>query len=425
MLIHLKRTLFACFVVLFSVAGAQETREPLTLQQALQTAKKNHPLLASGQAAIEIAQGQEIQTRSPALPQITFQNTTQRANSRGGSFGASFPFTVYSSIFFLNQLVTDFGKTGEKIKSSREAVVQSQESLKSSLQQVLFNVYQFYYQVLETQAVVKVREQSVSNLEKHVQQAQAFFEVGTKPKIEVTQAQVNFSNGKLSLVQARNNFAIAGTNLKAAMGQPDFPPFQAVEILSEPEFSISLESAIQTAVQNRPDLKALLAQEEGAKAALSAARKGVYPTLSGSASYGWSGSDYPPGPISWSFGSSLNIPIFNGLLTQGGIIQSQGQLNQVVAQINNLKLAIRQNVEGAFYNLEAAKSSLKVAKDSLNLARENYELAEGRYSVGVGNFLEFTDAQVNLTQGETNEIQALANYNIVIASLRQAMGVLE
>jgi outer membrane protein TolC len=40
----------------------------------------------------------------------------------------------------------------------------------------------------------------------------------------------------------------------------------------------------------------------------------------------------------------------------------------------------------------------------------------------VANIIELTDAQLNLTQAQSTEAQALAAYHIAIAKLEQALG---
>lgn len=420
-----KMIFWVVLLALLGVVWADAGVRLLTLDEALRIARQNHPLIAQGKAGVVIQQGLETQVRSPALPQVNFLSSYTRANSKATAFGAGSAFTVYNTNFSLSQLVTDFGRTLDKIEAARQGVVQAKENVQSDLQQVLFNVHQAYFQLLEADAALQVQRETVQNLQNHLDQAQSFFSVGTQPKIGVTQAEVNLSNGKLALVQAENTFAISQTNLKAAIGKPDFPPFQVAEKLSAPHYAIALDAALKTAYDNRPDLRALVAQQEGAQASLTAAVKGFLPSISGTAGYGWNGDSFPPQPMTWNFGASFSVPVFNGLLTQGEIEQARGQLAQSTAQVDALKITIRQAVEQAYNNLAAAKTSLDVANESLKFAKENFELADGRFKVGVGNYLEFTDAQVNLTQAENNLIQTLGNYNIAVASLKQAMGTLE
>ena len=55
-------------------------------------------------------------------------------------------------------------------------------------------------------------------------------------------------------------------------------------------------------------------------------------------------------------------------------------------------------------------------------ARENLALAQGRYEVGVGLLRDVTDAQLALTQAESQHIQARVNVKRAEARLHKATG---
>ena len=60
-------------------------------------------------------------------------------------------------------------------------------------------------------------------------------------------------------------------------------------------------------------------------------------------------------------------------------------------------------------------------------AQENYQLARGRFDAGVANIIELTDAQLALTQAQSDQAQALSDYRIAIAPAgagrRPALGI--
>jgi cell division protein FtsI/penicillin-binding protein 2 len=64
-------------------------------------------------------------------------------------------------------------------------------------------------------------------------------------------------------------------------------------------------------------------------------------------------------------------------------------------------------------------------EDYVTQARENLALAEGRYQVGVGPLIDVTDAELALTQAESENIQAIVDYQLSEVRLRKAMGLLE
>lgn len=401
------------------------TDKVYTLQDLLKMAVQYHPLLREGKGVIQQEKGIKAQAYSPYFPQIDFQSSYQRANALGSLFGTTFPFTTYNTGFSMTQLITDFGHTSAQISAANQSLLQSQENYRSTFQQVLFNVDNAYYQVLENQANVKVQKDSVNDLKQHLKQAESFYKVGTQPKIDVTQAEVNLTNGEYALVQANNNLAIAWTNLSAAVGKPNFYTFQLTGKLEFHPYSVPLQKALSTAYQNRPDLLALESELKSQQANLEAVSKQNYPVLSGSAGYGWRNNFFPPGTAFWNLGVSLNFPLFDGFKEAGELETARGEVAQIQAEVDNLKLTIQQAVQQAYLNLKSSKTNLRVSKTALRYAAENFHLADGSYKVGTADYLQYEDAEVSLVQAKTNYIQALANYNIAVASLKQAMGVLK
>ena len=61
-------------------------------------------------------------------------------------------------------------------------------------------------------------------------------------------------------------------------------------------------------------------------------------------------------------------------------------------------------------------------QQAVESAQENFRLSQGRFDAGVGTIIELTDAQLALTQAQSDEAQALSDYRIAIARLERALG---
>ena len=55
-------------------------------------------------------------------------------------------------------------------------------------------------------------------------------------------------------------------------------------------------------------------------------------------------------------------------------------------------------------------------------AQEDVNLAREKYNLGAATILEVLDAEVSLKQAQTNQVQALFDYNLAISRLEKAMG---
>ena len=132
---------------------------------------------------------------------------------------------------------------------------------------------------------------------------------------DVTKAEVDLSTAKLNLIKAENAFRLARVTLNNAMGLPEAPDYEVEDRLSSGRQDMDLEEAIRKAYDRRPDLKAMALKRKSQEQSIELVRKAYYPSLTGSAGYGWGGGDFPL-ERGWSFGAEVSIPLFTGFSTQ-------------------------------------------------------------------------------------------------------------
>lgn len=90
----------------------------LTLQDCIDQALKNQPTLRAARAGVVAGQGRETQAFSPYLPQITASTGYSDNRQIGGAFGDS-TTKSYTSTLSANQMLYDFGKTGNTFDAAR------------------------------------------------------------------------------------------------------------------------------------------------------------------------------------------------------------------------------------------------------------------------------------------------------------------
>jgi len=84
--------------------------------------------------------------------------------------------------------------------------------------------------------------------------------------------------------------------------------------------------------------------------------------------------------------------------------------------------------EQAFLSVNEAQQRVDVANQSLTEAKAAFDLAKVRYTAGVSAhagispLLELSDAQSALTLAESNQVNALYDYNSANARLDRALG---
>src|SRR5262249_33283149 len=153
-------------------------------------------------------------------------------------------------------------------------------------QSVVQNVKTAYYNLLQAQRLVKVAEDNLSLTELNLRSAQGFYDVGTKPKSDVTQAEVQVANARVALILAKNQVDLAQTTLVNATGTRPASPLQTEDILTSEPVTLDFPALLQEGLNNRPELRQARAQVESAQAQLSGAKAGYLPTLTASGVYG-------------------------------------------------------------------------------------------------------------------------------------------
>jgi TolC family type I secretion outer membrane protein len=400
--------------------------ESLNLERCIEIALKMQPAIIAATNTADASQSRISQAKANYYPQIDWTSSASRTSvGTRTSFGfrtGSVIFNSYSTGVTLNQNIFDFGKTSSQVKVQSLNHDSSLSDLENVSEQVIVNVKQAYYGVLQAKRNKDVSADTVKQFQHHLEQAKGFFEVGTKPKFDVTKAEADLSNAKLNLIKAENAVRIAIVNLNNAMGVPEAPEYIIEDNLSYQRYEMSFEDALSRAYKNRPDLQSIIAKRQAAESSVELAKKGYYPALTGTAGYDYAGNTFPL-ERGWNIGATLSFPLFSGFLTKYQVEEAKANMNVLKANEESMRLNIFLEVQQAYLNLREAEESIPTAELGVKQAQENFEIATGRYSAGVGNPIEVTDAEVLLANSKLSYIQTLYNYKVSQANLEKAMGM--
>jgi outer membrane protein len=403
--------------------------EMLTLIRCIDIALRKNPTIVAAASTVDVNRNRVGEARSGYYPQLSatgaYDRTKSSAVTSSSSLAGTSPVDQYSGTVALNQTLLDFGKTSSSVNVAKYNLESSRSDLNTSQDTTILSVKQAYYGVLQTKRNRDVAADVIKQFQLHLDQAQGFYEVGTKAKIDVIKAEVDLSNAKLSLINAENAFKIAWVTLNNAMGVPDAPEYTIEDNLSFQQFPITLEEATTKAFENRPDLKSIIAKRQAAEANISLQRSGYYPVLSGSASYTKSGVDIQSNTFndnSWDVGVALTFPLFSGFLTTHQVAEAKANLYVLKANEETLRQQILLDVRQAYLNLQAAEASIATAELVSRQAKENLDLANGRYSAGVGSPIEVSDAFATYVTAQATHTGALYNYKTAQASIERAIG---
>lgn len=411
----------------------QEETKKLTLKEAIDLALHQNPNIRLSLKTYEASFANKRVVQSGFYPQIQTSLAYTRATANfAPSPGLVFPgqstgtesdttYPSYNATFSFTQMLYDFGQLSSEVHSAEKLSQSADTDRRTASATLILNVKQAYYGLLQTIQIQQVDEETVRQMEKHLEQAEGFFKAGSKPKFDVTKARVDLTNARLTLIKGKNDVQIARVTLNNAMGLPVDSRVEPVDPLVFKKTEITLEEVQRLAMENRPELAAVRLKKQSGLFQLEYSKRQFFPTLAANGSYVYRNSDFPL-VHNWSVAATLNWPLFNGFQTTRQVDQAEANFEAYSAQeeiqIQNILLDVRQS----YLNLAAAEEQIATSDLVVKQAAENLDLAEGRYKAGVGTAIETTDAEVSLSSAKTNAVQALYNYNVAEAQLRKAIG---
>ncbi len=412
--------------------------ETLTLNRCIAIANKKNPGIVAAENTVDVNRSRVGVARSAYYPSVSASAGYSRtklekeitAHEDGKNTTTITPTTgAYSGTIGLDQTIYDFGRTSSSVDISKYILEASRSDLDASRNTILLNVKQAYYGVLQAQRNRDVAADVIKQFQLHLDQAKGFYEVGTKARIDVIKAEVDLSNAKLALINAENALKIAWITLNNAMGIPDAPEYSIEDNLSFQPYEVPLDEATAKALDNRPELRSIIAKRQAAERNVSLQRSGYLPILSGNANYTRSQSEVVDTPVetnysqSWDAGVMLTVPLFSGFLTRHQVAEAKANLYVLRANEESLRQQVLLDVRQAYLNLQAAAASISTAELAAKQAQENLDLANGRYAAGVGSPIEVSDAFATYVAAKASYTNALYNYRIDQAVIEKAMGM--
>jgi outer membrane protein len=404
-----------------------QVSQSLTLPEAEQIAIQNHPQIQAATHLASAAAAQVNEVRSAYYPQAYGSLTGVEAehNSRvaAGALNNPIIFDRFAEGFTVGQLVTDFGRTYELVKSSNLRARAQQENVATTRADVLLRVNQAYFAALKAQSVLQVAEQTVKSRQLVADQTSALQKSNLKSGLDVSFANVDLAQAQLLLIQAQNDVQASYAELSAALGYSDQRTFQLAEQPTPGSPPPDFSPLVQEALQSRPELIRQSLNVKSAQSFATAERDLWFPTISVLGTTGLT--PYRQDTLASRYaaaGFNVNIPIFNGRLFSARRNEANSIAQAQEQYLRDLQNRIVRDVRTAWLSANSAFQRLAVTEQLLNQSSQAFDLAQSRYGLGLSSIVELSQAQLNKTQAEIARVSAQYDYESQMAYLNYQLG---
>jgi outer membrane protein len=398
----------------------------MTLDDCINTALKNNVSIIGAQNNYESSIGQTYAAYGQILPSIGISSSGSRSWSGRSGLPASHS---YSGSLTVGQTYAGLGLgTYADIKQSTHSSNSAFYNVAQTRSGLILLVKQNYYSVLQAKMLEGVFSDAVARSAEGLRVAQSRYELGSASLSDVLQAKVQLGSDSLDLITQENSSRSALANLAFTMGIDVNQDFNVPEGMPERQEIVDYNTALNEALSKNPQyLKSQMDLQIARDAKLSS-YSSLLPSLSLGVTHSTGAgrlSDFPTfvrDNAGYSASMSLNFNIFRGFGDYSSIRTAKRNVSTNRANVSNIKNNVALAIKQVFLDIHQAEESIKLSDASVASAQENMNLVKEKYRLGAATSLDVLTAEVSLKQAQTNQIQALFNYNLAVARLDNAMG---
>jgi outer membrane protein TolC len=407
----------------FAAAALQapQARADLKLEEALRAALENHEQAKIAAQRVQVARGQLYRARTAFYPSLNMNlgmNMTPYTNRAGN-------WRTTSASMSLTQPLLNPSAFPNKAQAEHNLEAEQHNAVELQ-RQLAYTAARAFIQALAAERVFKAAESRFERAKINFETADQRAKAQLNSVNDATRARVEMTTAAQSMAQSRASHLQALVQLGLLMGRPTQEALAPPEGLSEAakSFRGEVDRLTRSAIDHRPDLRALREQIRSAEVSASEPRYRMAPSVNlGFQIRANTDTFLVERPFDQILSLTLNWNIFDG-----GARYADRQTR--LAQVESLKLqqllefrTVKAEIQGALLLLEAAKQSLQAAEEGVAAAKVNIEETAILYQQGLARAIEVTDANARRFDAEVNLASARQSLMEAYLQLRQVLGL--
>ncbi|WP_052671019.1 TolC family protein [Draconibacterium sediminis] len=348
---------------------------------------------------------------------LTYDNTYDNINSASVAGGLNTSMTLFNGMTLSNTV------------KMRELDLQATlADLQKTKDDIMLAIAAEYLEILFAQEVQLVAEATIEVTKQQINRTRQLVDAGSEARGALLEIEAQLAREELDLVNAQNRVQLAYLNLYQFLELPMAESFKIKEpVLPEVQANLTMINAydvFSNAINVRPEIKAAQLRVESAMKQLEIAKGYRYPSLSFGANYynqyNNQYKDFEGNRIDLgeqlknnsrsSLGLTLSIPIFNRFQVKNNISNSELQIADYEYQLQQNRNVLRRDIEQVYTNALAAFNRYISTDKAVASMKEAFRYTEEKFNVGMINSVEYNQSKTNLTNAQSDLIQAKYEY---------------
>jgi outer membrane protein TolC len=429
------------YTILLSALVFAASAQTLSLEESVSLSLANNPRIKAVELEITSVRKNSAIARSMYLPQIALTANANHYFQRpvffgfGEQVGERIPYGRFGgedqlAVGVVAEQALYNPRVFPALRAATLAEKESELLLRQEQVWLVANVKQAYLQLLILSERIKLNQQNLDRNRKVLEDSRILYAQGKALRIDTLRAYTSMKNLEPQHLKLENELATVRLRLAALIGIDSLHEITPGDSLIIPiPKNLPEESEVYTiARESNPATQRLALQESiraesskliNAERLPSLVLTGQYFVQSQTNNF-----DYAniPLPATSFVGLRMVVPVFNGFSIRKRSEQSILKEHQATLELRRAENDLRADVHELVSAYNETLARITVAKTVSETASLTFGIVQYRYKSGVASRLELADAELALTQAQSNYLEAIYDYLTTRIRLFALMG---
>ncbi|UES54993.1 efflux transporter outer membrane subunit [Roseibium aggregatum] len=394
------------------------------LNSLISLAVQNNLDVRTAKAKVREARASYKQASSSLFPSLDGAAGVTRSKSSGSdSVG-----TLWNGGFDAAWEIDIFGANRRAKEAAKYGLDAAEEELRASLLTLIGDLATNYVEARGFQQRLKLAQDTAKSQQSSADLIRKRFQAGSSSGLDVANAEGQAASTEANIPALKTALAASMHRLSVLTGQQ--PTALTDRLLASsriPTPKLPIPVGIPASILlTRPDVRLAERQLAEATAKIGQATAARYPSVSLTGSIGTAAADIGDlgknSSISWAFGPSLSVPIFNAGKLAAGVEIAEAQRDQYFLAYQASVLTALEDVENALVGFTQERKRVASQRRSAESYKSAAELSRSLYQTGAASFLDALDAERSTYSAEDTLIQSRVRLTTYYIALQKALG---
>jgi len=332
-----------------------------------------------------------------------------------------------SSTVRAKQLITDFGKTTNRIKKSKTMLDKARYEYEATRQKILIDGITAYLNVIRARENLKYFKKSEENIKTQTGIEEALVEKGAGLSSDVLQAKSQLANAQAMVAEAEGQMEITKNRFLAIFKKP--LTNDIIENLENPPLRLvprPIETVIEVAMDKNPYIAIAEAETNLYKSEVKVQKSSYFPRLNLFAEDTYSNNQdgFEGYKNETLVGIELSYNLFNGGGDKAGIEAAIHELAASGNLLSETRHLIEEQARNAWQNLSTLRTRTSLLETQSTIAAEFLVLARKERKLGNRTLLDILNGEITYINAVSSAISSKIDTKIAAYNLMYVTGEL-